>query len=66
MGCPIHDASLSIYHFGPWILIERQTGTFAGRGGLHWTTVEEKAMIELAWSIEPQLHEGVVRRAERG
>jgi RimJ/RimL family protein N-acetyltransferase len=42
--------------FGPWILIEKETGTFAGRGGLHWTAVEEAAMIELAWSIEPALH----------
>lgn len=42
--------------FGPWVLIDRQTGAFAGRGGLHWTTVEEMAMIELAWSVEPSLH----------
>jgi ribosomal-protein-alanine N-acetyltransferase len=42
--------------FGPWVLIDRQTGAFVGRGGLHWTTVEEMAMIELAWSIEPRLH----------
>jgi RimJ/RimL family protein N-acetyltransferase len=42
--------------FGPWILIERETGAFAGRGGLHWTVVEETAMVELAWSIEPVLH----------
>jgi RimJ/RimL family protein N-acetyltransferase len=42
--------------FGPWVLIERESGAFAGRGGLHWTTVEETAMIELAWSVEPSLH----------
>jgi len=42
--------------FGPWVLVDRQTGTFVGRGGLHWTTVEETAMIELAWSVEPSLH----------
>jgi RimJ/RimL family protein N-acetyltransferase len=42
--------------FGPWLLIERDTGAFAGRGGLHWTVVEEIAMIELAWSVEPRLH----------
>jgi RimJ/RimL family protein N-acetyltransferase len=41
--------------FGPWVLIEKETGTFAGRGGLHWTVVEETAMVELAWSIEPAL-----------
>lgn len=42
--------------FGPWVLVERETGAFAGRGGLHWTVVEEIAMVELAWSIEPALH----------
>jgi RimJ/RimL family protein N-acetyltransferase len=42
--------------FGPWVLIERESGRFAGRGGLHWTVVEETAMVELAWSVEPSLH----------
>ncbi len=42
--------------FGPWVLIETESGAFAGRGGLHWTTVEDIAMVELAWSIEPRLH----------
>jgi len=50
------QAHWSDHGFGPWVLIERETGAFAGRGGLHWTTVEEKAMIELAWSIEPSRH----------
>jgi RimJ/RimL family protein N-acetyltransferase len=38
------------------VLIEKESGAFAGRGGLHWTVVEETAMIELAWSIEPSRH----------
>jgi len=42
--------------FGPWILIERNSGSFAGRGGLSWTTVEDTAQVELPWSIEPHLH----------
>jgi RimJ/RimL family protein N-acetyltransferase len=42
--------------FGPWIVTEKESGAFAGRGGLHWTTVEEMAMIELAWSVEPSRH----------
>lgn len=50
------QAHWSDHGFGPWILIERETGTFAGRGGLHWTTVEDIAVIELAWSIEPARH----------
>jgi RimJ/RimL family protein N-acetyltransferase len=42
--------------FGPWVLIERDTGDFAGRGGLAWTSVEGTAEVELPWSIEPHLH----------
>ena len=42
--------------FGPWTLIEKETGAFAGRGGLAWTSVEGVAEIELPWSIEPRLH----------
>ncbi|MGN6256165.1 MAG: GNAT family N-acetyltransferase [Solirubrobacterales bacterium] len=42
--------------FGPWILIEKESGAFAGRGGLSWTAVEGIAHVELPWSIEPGLH----------
>lgn len=42
--------------FGPWVLIEKKTGAFAGRGGLAWTSVEGVAEVELPWSIEPDLH----------
>jgi RimJ/RimL family protein N-acetyltransferase len=42
--------------FGPWVLIEKETGAFAGRGGLSWTSVEGAAEVELPWSIEPHLH----------
>jgi RimJ/RimL family protein N-acetyltransferase len=42
--------------FGPWLLIERESGEFAGRGGLAWTMVEGVAEVELPWSIEPRLH----------
>jgi RimJ/RimL family protein N-acetyltransferase len=42
--------------FGPWVLIERESGEFAGRGGLAWASVEGTAEIELPWSIEPRLH----------
>jgi [ribosomal protein S5]-alanine N-acetyltransferase len=43
--------------FGPWVLIEKETGAFAGRGGLAWTSVEGVAEVELPWSIEPRLHD---------
>jgi RimJ/RimL family protein N-acetyltransferase len=42
--------------FGPCILVERQSGAFAGRGGLAWATVEGLTAVELPWSIEPDLH----------
>jgi RimJ/RimL family protein N-acetyltransferase len=41
--------------FGPWVLIERQSGAFAGRAGLAWTSVAGTATVELPWSIEPHL-----------
>jgi RimJ/RimL family protein N-acetyltransferase len=50
------QAHWSDHGFGPWVLIERKSGAFAGRGGLHWTTVEDITMVELAWSVEPRLH----------
>jgi ribosomal-protein-alanine N-acetyltransferase len=49
-------AHWSDHGFGPWVLIEKKTGAFAGRGGLAWTSVEDTAEIELPWSIEPRLH----------
>jgi RimJ/RimL family protein N-acetyltransferase len=52
--------------FGPWVLIEKETGAFAGRGGLAWTSVEGTAEVELPWSIEPQLHgQGLATEAAR-
>lgn len=48
-------AHWSDHGFGPWVLIE-ESGDFAGRGGLAWTSVEGTARIELPWSIEPHLH----------
>lgn len=50
------QAHWSDHGFGPWVVLEKESGRFAGRGGLHWTTVEDTAMVELAWSIEPSLH----------
>jgi RimJ/RimL family protein N-acetyltransferase len=50
-------AHWSDHGFGPWVLIDRQTGEFAGRGGLAWTSVEGVAEIELPWSIEPRLQD---------
>lgn len=49
-------AHWSDHGFGPWVLVEQESGEFAGRGGLAWTSVEGKARVELPWSIEPRLH----------
>jgi [ribosomal protein S5]-alanine N-acetyltransferase len=49
-------AHWSDHGFGPWVLIEKESGAFAGRGGLAWTAVEGTAEVELPWSIEPHLH----------
>lgn len=49
-------AHWSDHGFGPWLLIDRETGAFVGRGGLAWTAVEGTAEVELPWSIEPHLH----------
>lgn len=49
-------AHWSDHGFGPWVLVDRETGEFAGRGGLAWTSVEGTAEVELPWSIEPRLH----------
>jgi len=42
--------------FGPWVLEAGDSGEFAGRGGLAWTSIEDIAEVELPWSIEPRLH----------
>lgn len=49
-------AHWSDHGFGPWVLTEKETGEFAGRGGLAWASVEGTAEVELPWSIEPRLH----------
>lgn len=46
----------SDHGFGPWVLVEKESGEFAGRGGLAWTAVEDTVHVELPWSIEPRLH----------
>lgn len=48
-------AHWSDHGFGPWVLVEKESGEFAGRGGLAWTSVAGVARVELPWSIEPHL-----------
>jgi RimJ/RimL family protein N-acetyltransferase len=37
--------------FGPWVLIEVESGATIGRGGLRWTAVEGELAVELPWAI---------------
>lgn len=37
--------------FGPWVLIEVESGVTIGRGGLRWTTIEGVLAVELPWAI---------------
>ncbi|MBK5231994.1 MAG: GNAT family N-acetyltransferase [Thermoleophilia bacterium] len=50
-----HDRShWQIHGFGPWALVDRETGEFAGRAGLAWTRVEGREAVELPWAILPE------------
>ena len=42
------------HRFGPWSLIELETGLFIGRGGLEWTEVDDRGAVELPWAIASQ------------
>lgn len=60
-----HDRShWRIHGFGPWALVDRETGEFAGRAGLAWTRVEGKEEVELPWAILPEYQgEGLASEA---
>ncbi len=50
-----HDRShWKIHGFGPWSLVDRDTGGFVGRAGLAWTRVEGREEVELPWAIFPE------------
>jgi RimJ/RimL family protein N-acetyltransferase len=39
--------------FGPWALVEAESGVLVGRVGLHRTSVGGELCIELAWAVLP-------------
>jgi ribosomal-protein-alanine N-acetyltransferase len=41
------------FGFGPWALLARGHAFYVGRAGLRWTTVEEEAKVEMAWTVAP-------------
>jgi RimJ/RimL family protein N-acetyltransferase len=53
--------------FGPWALIERGGGSFVGRGGLQWTELDDRAVVELSWAIgSPHWSRGFATEAAEG
>jgi RimJ/RimL family protein N-acetyltransferase len=48
------EAHWKQHGFGPWTLIERESGLVVGRGGLQWTGLEERKVVELPWAIASQ------------
>ena len=55
------------FGFGPWAVIERESGDYLGRVGLRWTDVGDRAGIEVLWAIDPGRHgEGFAAEARRG
>ena len=45
------EAHWEEHEFGPWTLIETDAGTVVGRGGLQWTGLENREVVELPWAI---------------
>ena len=37
--------------FGPWALLERESGELVGRAGLKWQTVDGDQEVELGWVV---------------
>jgi ribosomal-protein-alanine N-acetyltransferase len=56
----VHDGlqrQLSLWErhgFGLWLLRDRATGEFVGRGGLEYTNAPGRLSVELAWAIVPE------------
>jgi [ribosomal protein S5]-alanine N-acetyltransferase len=44
------------FGFGPWAVLERESGDYLGRIGLKWTDVGDRAGIEVLWAIDPRRH----------
>ena len=50
--------------FGPWVLLDRDSGAFIGRAGLAWTIVDERLRVQLPWAIVPsRWNEGLATEA---
>jgi ribosomal-protein-alanine N-acetyltransferase len=47
-------AHWELHGFGPWLLRDRFTGEFVGRGGLQYTDASGQREVEVAWAIVPE------------
>jgi RimJ/RimL family protein N-acetyltransferase len=45
------EAHWDEHGFGPWSLIEQDSGFVIGRGGLQWTELDDRRVVELPWAI---------------
>ena len=48
------EAHWDEHGFGPWALIEQESGLVVGRGGLQWIGLEDRDVVELPWAIASQ------------
>jgi hypothetical protein len=46
-------AHWSDHGFGPWVLVDKETSVFVGRGGLAWTSVEGIAVVSVGRGAGP-------------
>lgn len=52
--------------YGPWAVVDGDSGTYLGRVGLRRTVISGEEMVELAWTIDPDRHgEGLATAAAR-
>ena len=72
---PLTDAELLEWHsgdrrhwrefgFGPCVLIEKESGSMIGRGGLRWTEIDGERVVELPWAVgSPHWNRGFATEA---
>jgi ribosomal-protein-alanine N-acetyltransferase len=52
--------------YGPWAVLDDESGAYLGRVGLRQTIIDGEEMVELAWTIDPDHHgEGLATEAAR-
>jgi RimJ/RimL family protein N-acetyltransferase len=58
------EAQWERFGFGPWAVIERESGDYLGRVGLRRDKIGDQPGIEALWAIDPERHgEGIAAEA---